>query len=81
MTGLHKRGVPIARARTGIEATVLVVGWLLGGTVGVATVLFALSIGPLVRTAMARLALPPAPSRAPREQEPAPAAEPAPARR
>ena len=81
MTGLHKRGVPIAVARTGIEATVLVVGWLLGGTVGVATVLFALSIGPLVRRAMARLALPPAPSQAPRAQEPAPGAEPAPARR
>jgi uncharacterized membrane protein YczE len=80
MTGLHKRGVPIAVARTGIEATVLVVGWLLGGTVGVATVLFALSIGPLVRRAMARLALPPAPSRGP-EREPAPAAAPAPARR
>jgi uncharacterized membrane protein YczE len=81
MTGLHKRGVPIAVARTGIEATVLVVGWLLGGTVGVATVLFALSIGTLVRRAMTRLALPPAPSRAPRAQEPAPGAEPAPARR
>jgi uncharacterized membrane protein YczE len=81
MTGLHKRGVPIAWARTGIEATVLVVGWLLGGTVGIATVLFALSIGALVRRAMARLALPPAPSQAPRAQEPAPGAEPAPARR
>ncbi|MGH3445934.1 MAG: hypothetical protein ACRDPB_11210, partial [Nocardioidaceae bacterium] len=34
--------------RTSIEATVLVVGWLLGGTVGVGTVLYALSIGPLV---------------------------------
>jgi len=81
MTGLHKRGVPIAWARTGIEATVLVVGWLLGGTVAIATVLFALSIGTLVRRAMARLALPPAPSQAPRAQEPAPGAEPAPARR
>ena len=80
MTGLAKRGVPIAWARTGIEATVLVVGWLLGGTVGVATVLFALSIGPLVRRAMARLALPSAPSPAP-AQAPAPGGEPAPARR
>ena len=80
MTGLHKRGVPIAWARTGIEATVLVVGWLLGGTVGVATVLFAVSIGPLVRRAMTRLALPPAPSQAP-APEPAPGGAPAPARR
>ena len=34
--------------RTGIEVTVLVVGWLLGGTVGLGTVLYAVAIGPLV---------------------------------
>jgi uncharacterized membrane protein YczE len=59
MTGMAARGVPIARARAAVELTVLVVGWLLGGTVGVATVLFAMTIGPLVRLALARLAIRP----------------------
>lgn len=49
MTGIHLRtGWPISGVRLGIEAIVLVVGWLLGGTVGVGTVLFALLIGPAV---------------------------------
>jgi uncharacterized membrane protein YczE len=45
MTGLAARGHSIRVVRTGIEVTVLVTGWLLGGTVGVGTVLYALSIG------------------------------------
>ncbi|WEK14499.1 MAG: hypothetical protein P0Y48_04655 [Candidatus Microbacterium phytovorans] len=49
MTGLHARfGWPIWAARLGVEATVLVAGWLLGGTVGLGTVLFAVLIGPAV---------------------------------
>lgn len=60
MTGLAALGVPVHLARTLIEGTVLVGGWLLGGTVGVATVAFALLVGPLVGRAMRRLALPPA---------------------
>jgi uncharacterized membrane protein YczE len=60
MTGLAARGIPVAVARGGIELTVLIVGWLLGGTVGVATVLFATCIGPLVKPALHRLALRPA---------------------
>jgi uncharacterized membrane protein YczE len=59
MTGLARRGVPIALARAGIEITVLIVGWFLGGSVGVATVAFALAIGPLVRIALHRLAVDP----------------------
>ena len=47
MTGLAARGHSIRVVRTGIEITVLVTGWLLGGTVGVGTVLYAVSIGPL----------------------------------
>jgi uncharacterized membrane protein YczE len=47
MTGLAARGHSIRVVRTGIELAVLVVGWLLGGTVGVGTVVYALSIGPL----------------------------------
>ncbi len=58
MTGLAARGVPLARARAGVEITVLIAGWALGGTVGVATVIFATSIGPLVKHALARLSLP-----------------------
>jgi uncharacterized membrane protein YczE len=46
MTGLHARtGVSVGSARTAIEVTVVVIGWLLGGVVGVGTLLFALLIG------------------------------------
>ena len=46
MTALHhKTGVRIGRVRLGIEGTVLFVGWLLGGTVGLGTLMFALLIG------------------------------------
>jgi uncharacterized membrane protein YczE len=47
MTGLADRGHSIRVVRTGIELTVLLTGWLLGGTVGVGTVVYALAIGPL----------------------------------
>ncbi len=50
MTGLARRtGWPIRRVRTGIELTVLAIGVLLGGTVGVGTIVFALAIGPLTQ--------------------------------
>jgi hypothetical protein len=46
MTGLHHRtGRPVAQIRLGIEIVVLTIGWLLGGTVGIGTALFALLIG------------------------------------
>lgn len=49
MTGIVKRtGWPVKYVRTAIEIAVLAIGWLLGGTVGFGTVLFALTIGPLV---------------------------------
>ncbi|MCS4236743.1 YczE/YyaS/YitT family protein [Stenotrophomonas rhizophila] len=48
MTGLHARtGWPIWVVRSGIEGSVLVIGWQLGGNVGVGTLAFALLIGPL----------------------------------
>ena len=48
MTGLHHRfGVPIWAARGGVELTVLLIGWALGGDVGLGTLAFALLIGPL----------------------------------
>jgi uncharacterized membrane protein YczE len=53
MTGLHHRfGWSIRRARTVVELSVLGLGWLLGGTVGLGTVVFALGIGPLVQVAL-----------------------------
>jgi hypothetical protein len=49
MTGLVKRtGGSVRVIRTGIEVAVLAAGWLLGGTVGVGTVLYAIAIGPIV---------------------------------
>ena len=47
MTGLAARGHSIRVVRTGMELTVLATGWLLGGTVGIGTVVYALCIGPL----------------------------------
>lgn len=50
MTGLARRtGWSLRLVRTGIEVTVLAVGWLLGGSVGVGTVVYAFAIGPLVQ--------------------------------
>jgi uncharacterized membrane protein YczE len=53
MLGLARRtGWSIRRVRTLIELTVLVLGWLMGGTVGVGTVAFAFGIGPVVQAAL-----------------------------
>lgn len=53
MTGLHARwGWPIWACRAGVEISVLAIGWALGGTVGIGTVLFAVLIGPLVHVAL-----------------------------
>ncbi|MGX7679342.1 membrane protein YczE [Jatrophihabitans sp. DSM 45814] len=50
MTGWsQKLGTSIRLTRTAIELSVLAVGWLLGGTVGVGTVLFAVAIGPIAQ--------------------------------
>ena len=58
MTGLVRRtGWSVRLVRTGIEVAVVVSGWLLGGTLGVATVLYALSIGPLVQAMLPRLSV------------------------
>jgi uncharacterized membrane protein YczE len=61
MTGLVRRtGGPVGPIRTAIEVVVVATGWLLGGTVGVVTVLYALSIGPLVHVLLPRLTVAPA---------------------
>jgi uncharacterized membrane protein YczE len=58
MTGLAARGHSIRVVRTGIELTVLLTGWLLGGTVGLGTVVYALGIGPIAHVTIPRLAIP-----------------------
>jgi uncharacterized membrane protein YczE len=58
MTGLVRRtGRSVRLVRTSIEAAVVATGWLLGGTLGPATVLYALAIGPLVQVLLPRLSL------------------------
>lgn len=58
MTGLVRlTRRPIAVVRTGIEVTVAVTGWLLGGVVGIGTVLVALTMGPLVGYFLPRVAV------------------------
>ena len=57
MIGLAARGHSIRVVRTGIEVTVLVAGWLLGGTVGAGTVAYALCIGPLAHVFVPALAI------------------------
>ena len=49
MTGLQKKtNLPIATVRVFLEVTVVSIGWYLGGTVGIGTLLFAFGIGPAV---------------------------------
>jgi len=59
MTGLVARtGWPVRLVRGGIEVGVVAVGWALGGTVGVGTLVYALAIGPLVHVLLPRLTVP-----------------------
>ena len=59
MTGIHRRtGWPIWVVRTSIEVTVLAIGWLLGGNVGLGTLAFALLIGPMVNVTIPLLRVP-----------------------
>ena len=66
MTGLHRRtGWRIWIVRTLIEVTVLVIGWILGGQVGIGTLAFALLIGPMVNVTLPVLTVPGGPDPAP----------------
>ncbi|MFJ1653191.1 YitT family protein [Streptomyces sp. NPDC088337] len=59
MTGLHQRtGHSIRLMRTAVEVAVVVTGFTLGGTIGVGTVLYAISIGPLAQFFLRLFALP-----------------------
>lgn len=58
MTGLARAtGRSLRLVRTGIEVTVVGVGWLLGGVVGFGTLLYALAIGPLTQFFLPRLSV------------------------
>jgi uncharacterized membrane protein YczE len=73
MTGLVRRtGWSVRLVRTTIEVTVVAFGWLLGGTFGVGTLVYAFGVGPVVHVLMPRFVVPgadptigPAPTRAP----------------
>jgi hypothetical protein len=57
MTGLHQRtGVRVGRVRLAIEVSVLAIGWVMGGVVGVGTLLFALLIGESIAISLGILA-------------------------
>lgn len=59
MTGINTRfGVRIWIVRTSIEVVVLVIGWILGGNVGIGTLAFAVLVGPLVHITMPILRVP-----------------------
>src|SRR6266702_3629517 len=53
-TALAARGHSIRVVRTGIELSVLALGWLLGGNVGIGTLVYAVAIGPLVHVTIPR---------------------------
>jgi uncharacterized membrane protein YczE len=59
MTGIARRGPSIRLTRAVIEIAVLTAGWILGGTLGIGTLVFALGIGPLVQYFLPRLHLAP----------------------
>jgi uncharacterized membrane protein YczE len=61
MTGISGRSEgrrSLRLVRTGVELSALAAGWLLGGTVGIGTLLFALAIGPLVQFFLDKLSVP-----------------------
>lgn len=61
MTGLHRRtGRSVRLMRTAVEVAVVLTGFGLGGTIGVGTLLYAVSIGPLAQLFLRRFAVPPA---------------------
>ncbi|WP_240660102.1 hypothetical protein [Streptomyces sp. WAC 01529] len=71
MTGLSAvTGSSLRRVRTLIEVAVLAAGWLLGGTVGVGTVLYALAVGPVTQFFLPRFAYVRVSSRADGPQRP-----------
>jgi uncharacterized membrane protein YczE len=73
MTGLAARGASVRVVRTCLEVAVLVAGWALGGTIGVGTVLLAVTVGPLVQASLERFRLPELVPSSPVPEDPHPA--------
>jgi uncharacterized membrane protein YczE len=61
-TGIAARGVSLRVVRTVVEVSVLALGWLLGGSVGVGTVVYALAIGPITHVTIPAMRLRSTPS-------------------
>ncbi len=59
MTGLKALGMSVRMGRTLVEVTTLGLGFLLGGTAGIGTVVFMFGIGPLIQLVLERMSLPP----------------------
>ena len=56
MTGIVRRtGQPVRLVRTTIEVVVVIIGWLLGGRLGIATIAYAVAVGPLIHLLLPRL--------------------------
>ena len=55
MTALERRGLSLNVARTTVELTALLTGWLLGGTVGIGTIYMALTVGFWVKVFLPKL--------------------------
>ncbi|MCW2636615.1 MAG: hypothetical protein JWQ99_2982 [Blastococcus sp.] len=71
MTGLVRvTGGSVRLVRTSIEVGVVATGWLLGGRLGLGTVVYALAVGPLVQVLLPRLSLSPASRRTPPDDAP-----------
>lgn len=72
MTGINARfGWSVRTVRTAIEISVLLLGWAMGGTFGVGTVLYALTIGPLIQLCLPWFRPRPAATSVPLPQAPA----------
>jgi uncharacterized membrane protein YczE len=59
MIGLNRLGLSVRAGRTLIEATSLAIGWLLGGKIGVGTIMFLIGIGPTVQFLLPKFTLVP----------------------
>jgi uncharacterized membrane protein YczE len=59
MTALARRGRSVRTVRTAIEVTVLAIGFALGGSVGIGTVVFAVTVGPIVHLFLVRMTFTP----------------------
>jgi len=70
MLAIHDKGLPLAPTRTGIEVACVAVGWVLGGQIGVGTVIVAILVGPVLKHMLAFAGYPTTPAPTARGTEP-----------